>query len=47
MKKLWRDIKLVYIKLQCWWAIKRVDIKLARLDIKLRRKGLLEKKQHD
>jgi hypothetical protein len=47
MKKLWRDIKLVYIKLQCWWAIKRVDIKLARLDIKLRRKSLLEKKQHD
>lgn len=47
MKKLWRNIKLFNIKLQCWWTIRKVDRILLHLEVKLTREGLLEKKQHD
>lgn len=47
MTQLWRDIILLYLRLQCWWAIRKVDKKLARFEAKLIRDSYLEKNTHD
>jgi hypothetical protein len=47
MTQLWHDIKLLYLRLQCRWAIRKVDRKLAQLEANLRQEGYLEKNTHD